>query len=266
MKNYLIIILTFANSIVFAQATLRLPIVKGTRIQKGIKYVSQSGKHYLLFQNDGNLVVMTSSNQKVWGLDEVFSNFNKVNSIQLLNDANLVARNSSNGFLWSALSENTNSGSQLIVNGSGVLQLIAPGNEILWASDGELSSNEFVIDYGWRSYRLLNDPKIIIMGSRAVTPIAMNVIADTYIEITRRLTTKYPKNRFDGYIIYVTNGEPWSELKNLNPVGTMWRDQTGTKSGDYLRGGTSFNYLWIDEQMICKKGVRTRNEALPLVF
>jgi hypothetical protein len=32
-------------------------------------------------------------------------------------------------------------------------------------------------------------------------------------------------------------------------------------SGDFLRGGTTANYLWIDEQMICKTGVRTRNEA-----
>lgn len=262
MKNYLLLILLLTNTILFAQTTSILPITGPTNLEKNVKYLSQSGKHYLLFQNDGNLAVMTAANQKVWGLNEVYRNFNQIKSFQLQDDGNLVAKNASSGFLWCPLSTNAFSrGAQLIINQAGVLQLVAPGNKILWASDGNLTNSEFIPDYGWASYRLLNDPKIIIMGSRAVTPKALDAIANVYTEITKRLTTNYPKNRFDGYIIYVTNGEPWTELKNLKPIGTMWRDQTGTMSGDFLRGGTFANYLWIDEQMICKTGVRTRNEA-----
>ena len=101
----------------------------------------------------------------------------------------------------------------------------------------------------------------MIMGSRAVTQSAMDAVAYIYTEMTKRFTPKYPKNKFDGYIIYMTNGEPWSELSNLAPIGTMMIDKNGVNIGDELRGGTSPNYLWISEQMICKKGVKTRNDA-----
>jgi len=207
MKNYLILILLFANTITFAQTTSSLPITGSTNLEKNVKYFSHSGKHYLLFQNDGNLVVMTAANQKVWGLNEVFNNFNQIKIFQLQDDGNLVAKNASSGFLWCPLSTNAFSkGAQLIINQAGVLQLVAPGNKILWANNGNLKSSEFIPDYGWASYRLLNDPKIIIMGSRAVTPMALDAIANIYTQITKRLTISYPKNRFDGYIIYVTNG------------------------------------------------------------
>lgn len=41
----------------------------------------------------------------------------------------------------------------------------------------------------------------------------------------------------------------------------MWQDKSGEMSGEYLRGGTNENYLWIVEQTICKTCVRTGNEA-----
>jgi len=103
MKNYLMLILLLANTITFAQTTATLPIIRPTNLEKNVKYLSQSGKQYLLFQNDGNLVVMTVANQKVWGLNEVFNNFNQVKSIQLQDDGNFVAKNVSSGFLLPAL-------------------------------------------------------------------------------------------------------------------------------------------------------------------
>ena len=223
--------------------------------------MSQSGKHYLKLQDDGNLVVLTAADIKVWGLDEFYGSTSRVQTVHFQNDGNLVAKSSSGSFLWGALSANTTPNAQLIIDESGVLQLVGEGSNILWASDGQLSSTDFVIDYGWKSYRLLKDPSIVIMGSRAVTPRAMSVVADIYSQITQRLSSSYPKERFDGYVVYVTNGEPWSELSVLRPVGQMWPDKTGSNSGDFLRGGTNANYLWIDEQMICKTGVVTRSAA-----
>lgn len=40
----------------------------------------------------------------------------------------------------------------------------------------------------------------------------------------------------------------------------MW-PSTGDwkKTGDFLRGGASPDFLWISEQMMCKTGVATRN-------
>lgn len=114
---------------------------------------------------------------------------------------------------------------------------------------------------GWRTCIEMASPAIKIFGSRLASESALNGVANTYIEITKRFNEKYPKDKFNGYKIYLTNGEPWPELSKISPVGTMWPDQTGPSSGDFLRGGTSADYLWIDEQMMCKTGVRTRNEA-----
>ena len=116
---------------------------------------------------------------------------------------------------------------------------------------------------GWTSCRTLADPKITIMASRAVSTSAMDAVEHIYTEMTSRFKAEYPKNKFDGYVIYMTNGEPWSELKELAPIGTMWAGvvENGMDQGDELRGGTTPDYLWIDEQMICKTGVQTRNDA-----
>jgi hypothetical protein len=237
-----------------------LPLLKGAKIQKGVKYMSPSGKHYLIFQQDGNLQVMTANNQKVWGLDQVFKNFAQIATLQLGSDANLVANNNRNGHLWSALTANANAASQLTINQNGALQLVAPGSKVLWSSDGNLISTEFIMPPGWTQYRLLKEPKIIIYGSRMATAKGLDAVAYIYSELTKRFSSKYPKNKFDDYAIYLTNGEPWAEMKKLEPVGSMWTAESGEMSGEFLLGGTSPNYLWIDEQMICKTGIRTRNE------
>lgn len=386
---------------VSALAQTTLPLPGGTSIVRGQKYYSRSGDHYLLFQADGNLVVNTSANKRVWGLDKVFPNFRSAGRVEMQTDGNLVVYNASNGYLWSALTQNPDPRAQLVLNPRGALQLVSSGRGVLWSSDGDftteidrlradcqscgtglqllsanmyrysenpkvapagrrawndvfgefrqkhlqacndvgafikahrgepvlssveqaivasgvagwenyftgrvgivmngerigqycpglhlsqfdcveaskrmgssiagaqkvidlLNSIECLPDNGWAYCRSLADPKIKIMGSKAVSQSAMEVVEDIYTEITKRFTSKYPKNKFDGYVIYMTNGEPWSELSNLAPIGTMMVDEKGVNQGDELRGGTSPDYLWISEQMICKKGVRTRNEA-----
>lgn len=40
----------------------------------------------------------------------------------------------------------------------------------------------------------------------------------------------------------------------------MW-PSTGPTTGDELRSGASTDFLWIDEQMMCKTGAQTRNDA-----
>ncbi len=251
----------FLGSFAVAQAQTNLPLPGGTTIVRGQKYFSQSGNYYLLFGADGNLTVNTSANVRVWGLNQVFPNFSSAGRVEMQTDGNLVVKTASGGFLWSALSQNTDRRSQLLVNKNGALQLVASGSRVFWSSDGNLTSTEIFPDYGWTYCKSIADPKIMIMGSRAVTQSAMDAVAYIYTEMTKRFTPKYPKNKFDGYIIYMTNGEPWSELSNLAPIGTMMIDKNGVNIGDELRGGTSPNYLWISEQMICKKGVKTRNDA-----
>lgn len=95
--------LIFMGCFVMAQAQKALPLSGGTTLVKGKKYYSKSGDHYLLFQTDGNLVVNTSSNKRVWGLDKVFSNYRNAGRIEMQTDGNLVVKTASGDFLWSAL-------------------------------------------------------------------------------------------------------------------------------------------------------------------
>lgn len=113
---------------------------------------------------------------------------------------------------------------------------------------------------GWAKCLELPAPAMKIFASKAVSQSALNGVANVYAEMTQRFrAAKYPLNKLDGYKVYITNGEPWAVLSKLNPVGTMWPDQTGPMSGNFLRGGSGGDYLWIEEQMICKRGVKTRN-------
>ncbi|MBL8217098.1 MAG: hypothetical protein JNK87_40635 [Bryobacterales bacterium] len=111
---------------------------------------------------------------------------------------------------------------------------------------------------GWWNCFVLVDPKITIMSLDGTSEHFRMAVANIYGEMTKRLSAKYPKAKMNGYKIYLTNGKPWSALANLQPIGSMWPDKTGEMSGDWLRGGTTMNYLWIDEQMMCKTGVKTR--------
>ncbi len=114
---------------------------------------------------------------------------------------------------------------------------------------------------GWSKCRAIGSPKIEIYGSAAVSDAAMDAVRKIYTDMTHRLESQYSMSKFDGYKVYITNGEPWSQLATMSPIGTMWREVNGVNRGDELRGGTSPSYLWISEQMICKKGVATRNKA-----
>ena len=59
----------------------------------------------------------------------------------------------------------------------------------------------------------------------------------------------------NGFKAYITNGEDWSQLSGkLFPVGHI-------SNGDELRGGANGDFAWVSEQMICKAGVKTRNDA-----
>jgi len=63
----LTIIAVVAGSVAAQNGDQRLPVGKNTVFQKNVKYVSESGNHYLIFQADGNLVVYDKNNGFVWG-------------------------------------------------------------------------------------------------------------------------------------------------------------------------------------------------------
>jgi hypothetical protein len=160
------------------------------------------------------------------------------------------------GFEWSEVQLNPDSANPEIINywfkaSAPVLEEIAPVVEANQCPEG------------WTICRTLESPTITLVGSRLVSQAAMDSVAHIYQDMLNRLKPEYPTDVFNGFTVYITNGEAWSELQNLAPVGTMWPGtvEKGIPQGDDLRGGASNRFLWIEEQMICKTGVATRNAA-----
>jgi hypothetical protein len=116
------------------------PLRAGTAMVQGRKYRSESGKHYLVFQPDGNLVVYTAANQFVWGLNTVAPKYSEAKSVALQTDGNLVVNGPNRSYIWSALSRNPDPSAYLTIAPEGVLRLVSgKSGATLWASDNNLS-------------------------------------------------------------------------------------------------------------------------------
>lgn len=243
-------------------------IPAGTDLKKGVKYPSSSGNHYLILQNDGNLIVKTKNDGYVWGLDQLKKN--SADRVELGQDGSLVAYDKQCKAIWSPQAKR-DPNAKLNVTFNGALQMVAGNGEILWSSDGNLSPTIMVFamkpnvkpcapEPGWAKCIELADPTIQIMGTSAVSQSAINGVANVYTEITKRFGAKYPKSKFNGFKIYMTNGEPWSALSKLSAINLpQYVGQRYEMTGDFLRGFGGPDALWITEQMLCKEGVKTRN-------
>jgi len=236
-----------------------MPLSPRQEVVKGRKYLAAAGGHYLTFQPDGNLVVYNSAAKKVWGLDQVVPNV-KAQKVQFGSDGNLVASGPNNQFIWSALTQDPDPRAWVDLTPSGVLQVVSDRRGVLWSSDGKLAPPRPAAPTCVPYERLakcvtIASPKMKIMATKDVSPAAIAVAKQIYTDMTAFLTPKYPKNKLDGIIVYITNAEPWAQLKGTGPIGP---DLGANDSGDDLRGGAATDYLWITEQMICKTGVKTR--------
>ncbi|WP_031497712.1 hypothetical protein [Bryobacter aggregatus] len=249
----------------------KLPMAAGTSLKRGFKYSSPSGQHQLFFADDGNVVLTGDNGSYMWGFDQVAKDLRRIDRVELRTDGSFAAYDAKGAAVWTAPVKRRDPSAQLTVSFDGALRLVTPGGEVLWASDNNLSETINVFtkpnattcqpEPGWATCIVLADPKITIQAVALASQSAIFAVANIYTELTKRFKPEYPRNKFDGYKIYLTNGQPWSALAKLEPVGSMWPNQTGPQSGDVLRGGASTNYLWIDEQMICKRGVKTRTDA-----
>ncbi len=241
-------------------------IPAGSTIKKGVKYPSSSGNHYLILQNDGNLIVKTKNDGYVWGLDQLKKN--SADRVEIGQDGSLEAYDKQGKAIWSPQAKRDPS-AKLNITFNGSLQMVAGNGEILWSSDGNLSPtiNVFSMkpnvkpctpEAGWAKCIEMIEPSIQIIGTSAVSQSAMNGVANIYTEMANRFGAKYPKNKFNGFKVYMTNGEPWPALRSLTAIATR-PEQPYNTSDDFYRGYGGENALWITEQMICKQGVKTRN-------
>lgn len=113
----------------------RFPIMSGQTIVREQKIPSESGNHYLIFQSDGNVVVYTTADQYVWGLQNITDRYKDAKSVLRESDGNFVVRGANDELIWSALSENPDPSAYLTLTPEGVLQLVSKDSgQILWAS------------------------------------------------------------------------------------------------------------------------------------
>lgn len=282
---FLAAILTAANPILAqGQPAKTLPIRAGTPIQKGDKYISPSGNHQLLLQNDGNLVVQKKDGVYVWGLDKVVDKKfprGQIARVELRMDGSLGLFDAQQRLIGTIAGGVKKGNLMLTVSFDGALQVVA-GDQIFWASDGNLTppikvgvikadikeaKSELMSEPGWDQCWVMRDPTIKIFVTKNVSKSAINAVANIYAEMTKRLDpsldpmTRNPKSKFNGFKVYLTNEEYGNALKQLSGVKTFWSDGGSEKAPfgrDFLLGGARGRELWITEQMICKTGVKTR--------
>jgi hypothetical protein len=110
------------------------PIAGEFFFERNEKYFSPSGNHYLIYQNDGNVVVYTKDDGFVWGLNEQTDRYASTAIITKQTDGNLVAYDADKGYIWSARHEASPAGTTLTLQSSGALEIVAPSGDVLWSS------------------------------------------------------------------------------------------------------------------------------------
>lgn len=66
------------------------PIGEQYELEKGAKYFSESGLHYLSLQDDGNLVVETAAGRYVWGIQNSGKDYQRNKRAVMQEDGNLI--------------------------------------------------------------------------------------------------------------------------------------------------------------------------------
>ena len=109
-----------------------LPFSGQTDLERDQRYWSQTGSHYLVFQEDGNLVVYRADGGYIWGLDrQPGTDFGRIARVTWQADGNLAAYSAEDEYVWSALTRDPDPTARLLIDPQGVLQIIA-GQNVMW--------------------------------------------------------------------------------------------------------------------------------------
>lgn len=132
-KTLTTLCIVFCNIILFAQY-----ISAGQSFAKERKYYSENRQYYLVFQNDGNLVMYNKDSSPAWDSKTI----NKGTRAEFQRDGNLVIYNGSGIPVFST---NTNGrGNSLVVQNDGNVVIYGMRNSVVWASkdnEGSQSGN-----------------------------------------------------------------------------------------------------------------------------
>jgi len=115
------------------EAHLTLPLPPGTEFVRGQRYWSPDGSHFVTVNPDGNLVVARADGGYVWGFDTQGVDFPRVGNVIFQDDGNLAAYAADGSYIWSALHENPDPISLLLLQPNGALQIATP-DRVLWSS------------------------------------------------------------------------------------------------------------------------------------
>lgn len=113
-----------------------LPLSAGQVLQRDLPYASPSGRHFLIFQGDGNLVVARSADKAfLWGLNTVPGvDFRRSAKVRLEPSGHLVVYDGTDQVLWQVPTGAARPGSVLNLDGEGTLRIVAPDGSSAWSS------------------------------------------------------------------------------------------------------------------------------------
>lgn len=108
----------------------KLPLATETKLIKGKKYYSESKKHYIVYQADGNLVVYNASDKFVWGSYQASGKMGK--SAKFRRNGNLVVLDGADNLIWETGTKSHNA--SLDISDTGKLLIKSQGGKIIWES------------------------------------------------------------------------------------------------------------------------------------
>lgn len=119
--------------------TVAATLAPGERAERNREYPSPNGAYFLIFQDDGNLVIYrTADRQFVWGLNLVPDlNLGAITNAMMSQEGDLVAVDNQWGSLWAAPSAGAVRGSYALMTDRGALEVRRPDGTLAWSSDGK---------------------------------------------------------------------------------------------------------------------------------
>jgi uncharacterized protein YkwD len=96
-------------------------------------YLSPSGDHFLIFRPDGDLVVVNTDGQILWGLGGLGVPFQGADRVAMRPDGNLVVYAADGARLWSALPAGPGPSARLTISADGDLQLVTD-RDLAWSA------------------------------------------------------------------------------------------------------------------------------------
>ena len=113
-------------------------LAPGEQAERNREYLSPNGEFFLIFQDDGNLVIYrTADRQFIWGLNLVEGlDLGAIKTVMMSQEGNLVAADDQWASLWSAPSADPVPGSYTQLADNGALEVRRPDGTLAWSSDG----------------------------------------------------------------------------------------------------------------------------------